>query len=306
MDRALSSFFAENSTGTNCQVVVLGAGKDTTYFRYRNRNIMGMEQKPKCVLWVEVDHTSVVQEKEQLIRQSNLLSSFCQQLVKTEDGFQWSHHDNVSTSSDVAGSTYRLVGHDLRDSPTLLLGKLNLNPSLPTLFLMECVSMYVPIAASKNLLRSLSTCADNAVIVCYEPILGNATNDPFGRMMEQNLMHAGVADESSCLLRTRTLQDHLTKFIEAGFYRAVGCDLWQAYETVLSPEQRRRANQSEFLDEYEEWVLIMQHYCFVAAATCHPRAYSLTKVQGRDTNSEPSRLGFVSGKCVFAERAEPS
>jgi hypothetical protein len=162
--------------------------------------------------------------------------------------------------------------------------------------------MYVPITANKNLLQSLSTCVDNAAIFCYEPILGNSVNDPFGQMMEQNLMQAGIADEQSCLLQTRTLKDHLDKFIAAGFHRAIGCDLWQAYETIITPEQRLRASQSEFLDEFEEFVLIMQHYCFVAASTRHPRACTLTEVQGKASHVASSRIGFASGKCIFAEK----
>jgi drug/metabolite transporter (DMT)-like permease len=43
--------------------------------------------------------------------------------------------------------------------------------------------------------------------------------------------------------------------------------LWWAYSTILTPEQRQRAQACEFLDELEEWKLIMQHYCIVVACT---------------------------------------
>jgi O-methyltransferase involved in polyketide biosynthesis len=67
MDRALSAFLTENSDSACCQVCVLGAGKDTSYFRYCNGNIMGTERIPKNVIWYEVHHTSVLQEKANLI-----------------------------------------------------------------------------------------------------------------------------------------------------------------------------------------------------------------------------------------------
>jgi hypothetical protein len=51
------------------------------------------------------------------------------------------------------------------------------------------------------------------------------------------------------------------------FWQATGCDMWSAYNHVITAEQRRRANQCEFLDEVEEWMIIMRHYCVVVAST---------------------------------------
>lgn len=305
-----------------CQVVVLGAGKDTAYFRYLNGNIMGMEEaattppsdrqegRHRQVRWYDVDHMSVIQEKASLIRRSNLLSNFCPELVETEHGFRGGGCRTGGASA--SASSCHWVGHDLRDPPAELLEKLDLDRSLPTLFLMECVSMYVPIDASRGLLRALASAADDVWLVCYEPILGDPTCDPFGRVMEQNLVRAGVARPESCLIQTRTLPQQLEKLVRCGgFRRAVGCDMWAAYETVVTDAQRRRANQSEFLDEHEEWVLIMRHYCFVAARggrSSHEGEQSgadLTAV-GKERGASP--LGFTTGKCLVLEQgwAQPS
>eukprot|EP00537_Pseudo-nitzschia_pungens_P000814 CAMPEP_0172377684 /NCGR_PEP_ID=MMETSP1060-20121228/69031_1 /TAXON_ID=37318 /ORGANISM="Pseudo-nitzschia pungens, Strain cf. cingulata" /LENGTH=591 /DNA_ID=CAMNT_0013105387 /DNA_START=141 /DNA_END=1916 /DNA_ORIENTATION=+ len=396
-----------------CQIVVLGAGKDTSYFRYRNGDLMGMEpfreqqQKttatktktttatatatatidPPTVHWYEVDHFSVVKEKAALIRKSNLLKSYCPMLVKTGVGYESvtqgtslglrtfgaaqasvsvsssssSSSSSLSSSSSSSSSTYHLIGHDLRDSPQLLLEKLDLNPKLPTLFLMECVSMYVPIEASKNLLQAVSVSADTVCIACYEPILGsnNTINinvnvninindkedssspsspppppspwaerkrvDPFGKVMEDNLVKMRVASPDSCLLQTRTLRDQLEKLTSCeGFVRAVGCDMWSAYETIVTDAQRRRANQSEFMDEFEEWILIMKHYCFVVAEGGRSISESLsesvpssspggggderhglglTVIPGPDSTEQErlSSVGWVAGKCTELE-----
>jgi len=348
MDKAISTFLT--TTQTKTQIVVLGAGFDTSFFRYRNGNIMGMEQEgemkialeeetdvpqqqqqqhlrvdqthDKQVHWYEVDHTSVIQEKASLIRKSNLLSSYCPQLIKTKDGFECN-----STSIGVSdgccdriksSSSYNLVSHDLRDSPTKLLEKLKLDPTLPTLYIMECVSMYLPITASEKLLHAISSSADTTFIACYEPILdsNNNSSDPFGRVMEKNLVNIGVASPESCLLQTRTLQNQLDKLIECCFVRAVGCDMWSAYETIVTDAQKKRANQSEFLDEYEEWVLIMQHYCFFVARggqfshqdhnqnhINNQEKIDLTTIIGHKEEKYPS-LGWMLGKCLELEKSK--
>jgi [phosphatase 2A protein]-leucine-carboxy methyltransferase len=309
MDRAISAFLKLHTITTNkknqnsssdtstatCQIVVLGAGKDTSYFRYKAGTLMGMDNDEavrvaakNSVHWTEVDHASVIQEKASVIQSSPILSAQCQQLQPTKHGFSSGNQD------------YRLVQADLRENPAHLVQRLDLNSKLPTLFLLECVFMYLPNSASQALLQELSNCCvddqnqnhpkSNSYIILYEPIL---QSDPFGNMMQHNLKKAGVATPDSCLLQTRTLPAQLDKLIQAGFSRAVGCDMWSAYETVMTPDQRRRANQSEFLDEMEEWVLIMRHYCFVAATTSSS-SDSDDAFTSVGTNSP---LGFLPGKC---------
>eukprot|EP00540_Astrosyne_radiata_P003109 CAMPEP_0116825404 /NCGR_PEP_ID=MMETSP0418-20121206/1945_1 /TAXON_ID=1158023 /ORGANISM="Astrosyne radiata, Strain 13vi08-1A" /LENGTH=109 /DNA_ID=CAMNT_0004453905 /DNA_START=255 /DNA_END=581 /DNA_ORIENTATION=+ len=78
-----------------------------------------------------------------------------------------------------------------------------------------------------------------------------------------------MANRESCLVQVRSLEQQLGLLVGCGFHRAVGCDMWAAYRTILTDEQRRRANQAEFLDEVEEWKMIMEHYCFVVARNTH-------------------------------------
>lgn len=284
MDRAISSFCNITATSNRRQIVVIGAGKDTSYFRYCTGSIMGMvvvDGTPPPCDWYEVDHSSVIQEKSRIINDSELLSSHCF-LEKNQYGFFTSRQDQTIR--------YNLLEHDLRDSPEDLIEKLQLDTDIPTLFLMECVLMYVPISSSNILMKSLSKSAKETWIICYEPIL---LASPFGRMMQQNLQKAGVATPDSCLLQVRTLQGQLQKLIDGGFCRAVGCDLWSAYQTILTQRQRQHANQCEFLDEIEEWMMIMKHYCFFAATTSKLEndEIGLTGVGGN------SLLGFVSNQC---------
>lgn len=291
------------------QVVVLGCGKDTAYFRHGQPHVR----------WYEVDHPLLLKAKASILQSTKDL--FLSKVQPTEYGYSVSttkpnsknnkiqKDETTTTAATTTTTTCHLVGHDLRGNPQLLMDKLMKNTgdfdaNAPTLFLFECVLMYMPDDASRALLQCLAQPSlPQAYICCYEPILGS---DSFGKMMERNLCQAGVGGlPDSCLRQTRTLDAQLDKLISTncsdggGFTRAVGCDMSQAYEAVMTQEQRSQANQCEFLDEVEEWLMIMRHYCFVVAST--------VATHGNETNDfaeyfcgvgPNSALGFIEGKCA--------
>lgn len=299
MDRALTSFLkfqaAEPMTKA-VQVVVLGAGKDTSYFRWIAKSLMGLEDyrspgtssSPSAPLpplprvkWFEVDHSSVIKEKVKCIQTSRILSQCCpdlQPIPETPGGY-------------AAEETFlRLIPADLREDPQTWLPTLKLKPKLPTLFISECVFMYMPVDSTERLLRALGQSMDKAWVALYEPILGESSQ--FGKMMAQNLVQANVALPDSSLLKTRTLSSQLEKLVQrAGFQRAVGADLWQAYQSVVTPQQRQQANRAEFLDELEEWILIMRHYCIVIATNTNPSSNADLTSVGPD-----SPMGFLESQ----------
>ena len=308
MDRVLFNFL--RTPNTTKQVVILGAGKDTSFFRYRAGLLMPgnaataicADQNNKGIVrWVEVDQTAVVVDKAKTLQSSHAIFFSSKTGINvpssnfqpTQHGYRLDLGGDTNGNVGDAESSYSLIEHDLRESPQALLAKLDLDVEVPTLFVLECVLMYLPDASSRDLLKVLSTATNDTVIACYEPILGS---DPFGRVMERNLVKANVAVQDSSLLQTRTLDDQLSKVMSSGFSnKVVGCDMWLAYETILSNDQRRRANKSEFLDELEEWMLIMKHYCFIVAhgGKQPSRFWSETFCHvGPD-----SALGFSLGKC---------
>mmetsp|Transcript_7690 Transcript_7690/g.10978 ORF Transcript_7690/g.10978 Transcript_7690/m.10978 type:complete len:441 (+) Transcript_7690:244-1566(+) len=293
IDRAITAFAQLVHEKKDRQIVVLGAGKDTNWFRYRAGLLFDDSKTDSALKWFEVDHPSVVYSKAKLIQNApELTSQFALELKKIDS-------DEYILSDTSAPSNCYLVSHDLRSSPQELIGKLsrhNFDPAAPTLFILECVQMYLPEDANSTLLRFLSGKCPNACVCLFDPILGN---DPFGKMMEQNLLRAGVVTQDSCLLRTRTLSEHLTKADTYGFDRGVGCDMMSAYETVVTDAQRRRANQCEMLDELEEWILIMRHYCIVVC--CRSDSDFGQQYCGLDASSP---IGFVGGKCLVLDRGQ--
>jgi len=306
MDRAIAAFlnlFADRFDDMEgVQVVILGAGKDTTFCRLQ-ADLLLTPVTPlpsSCSLrWFEIDHEVIVREKAaNILDKPNVFPLKLSGQTDNAATFEFKMAD--SKKSSCQNASYHLVSHDLRNDPNHLMGHLKaigLNEALPTLFVMECVQMYLPESSSQTLLRCISDLSQSFLIL-YEPILGN---DPFGRVMETNLKAAGVAHEDSCLVKTRTLSQHLQKLQQVGkgddgttgFTLATGCDMWSAYETIITLEQRQKANKCEFLDELEEWVMIMKHYCFIAAASAS------TGATGRSFCSigESSPVGFLKGKC---------
>lgn len=240
VDRALRVFREQGGR----QVVVLGAGHDTAFFRHHGLGIR----------WFETDHESVLRSKARNIEAHPEI--FGCQLRTSEDG---------SYSIEKDGFTCCGVVHDLQEPSSVLLEKHTShgwNSHEPTLVILECVAMYLPQSACLDLFETLFHASSQCHICLYDPIL---QNDSFGRVMEQHLRQRQAANSS--LLETRTLEAQKKRL--AG-WNVVAYDMNQAYGRLLTAEERQRAAKAEFLDELEEWTLLMQHYCFLVAS--HPEA----------------------------------
>ena len=285
------------------------------------------QQKRPRIRWFEVDHEQVLREKAATINSHPRVFGAAAVVQRSndvdDDGLvyelrqpsQQQQHDPSQHQSQPPqppcwppGTSCHWVAHDLqRDPETLVRHKLlgaavGLDPQLPTLVVFECVQMYLPPQAVEALLSSLAAALSDCHVCSYEPILGRTDrDDAFGRMMEGNLTKAGVAQRDSCLVQTRTLRAYLDHFCQAGFGRAaVGCDMHTAYETVLTAAERQKANRCEFLDELEEWVLIMRHYCLVVASNNGQSAV------GRKfcAVGSDSPVGFVKGRCEVLPQSD--
>jgi [phosphatase 2A protein]-leucine-carboxy methyltransferase len=314
MDRAIASFIdlhqqnnlLESKNGNSLQVVVLGAGQDTSFFRYitgrLNNSNRETPQLPQTkVRWYEIDHETVLSEKVAAI--TNAPHVFDATVTANEHGWKLqsskhnsNHEQSTSTNASESSCCY-MISHDLRQDPQTLLEHMSRNNDLdrhtPTLFVMECVQMYLPEESSRSLLQALVQFCPDSCLCSYEPML---QSDPFGQVMEKHLSDAEMAQPDSCLVRIRTLDQHLKRLTSSEsssssllFWQATGCDMWSAYNNVITAEQRRRANQCEFLDEVEEWMLIMRHYCVVVASTQQCTIRKRYCEVGKD-----SPVGFVS------------
>jgi len=277
------------------------------------------------IRWYEVDHPSVVKAKFELMQSCDLIHFDYEVVSPNHDISTRSSTASVEVDGQnakyscdyIIKPTYikaksqlnlnatriasdknlasplepcHLISYDLRKPFEKLLenmeGHHQFQRDKPTLFVMECVQMYIPEYNSRDIWNCITNTCLLPCIAIFDPILGDYKEDGFGRVMVQNLTNAKVVttedyiganvdsnthqhskeDRSKiCLLQTRSLQQHVDKLVHCGFQSVVGCNFYNAYESILTADDRRRANMTEMLDEVEEWMLIMRHYCFLVA-----------------------------------------
>ena len=322
---------------------LIGSGSNSAKNVAKPNGSKYQQSETETVRWFEVDHPGVMHQKMELLKtcprviiddlrkdttgktayavnislRHEGIASVRRRKVSDSTGsedpkYVGQHGQNSPAQFSSRGRRttlpYHLVGFDLRLPPSELFGILQtqhgFDPNIPTLFLLECVLMYMPISSVTRLFQEISSsCGPSAIIAIYDPILGT---DRFGRVMEQNLTRAGVVappttmetnNDPLCLAAHRTINSRLDFLISCGFNIAIGCDMLAAYDTaVIGASQRALANSVEMLDEIEEWMLIMRHYCFVVAGIATESNSDLARHLCAAGESSP--IGFVTTKSV--------
>uniref|UniRef100_A0A7N8WSM3 Leucine carboxyl methyltransferase 1 n=1 Tax=Mastacembelus armatus TaxID=205130 RepID=A0A7N8WSM3_9TELE len=142
-------------TERDCQVINLGAGLDTTFWRLKDENLLPRK-------FFEVDFPTVVARKIHNIKTKPPLSKPIIETHSTDSLLLDAH----SLDSD----HYCIIGADLRDISNLdeKLKKFQLNPELPTLLLSECVLVYMTPSQSSNLVHWAADTFHTAMFVNYE------------------------------------------------------------------------------------------------------------------------------------------
>ena len=145
---------------------------------------------PPGLLWVELDHRTIVSRKAELIQRH--AEAFASVLVDPR-----AHTSDIDNSIVFSADGYRMCAADLRDEAAVrsALDEAGLDRSRPTLVLAECVLVYLPPAAAKSVLEVVRSRLDAATVVVYEMIrTGDATrrSDPFGDQMVFHLAQRGL------------------------------------------------------------------------------------------------------------------
>lgn len=164
--------------------------------------------------------------------------------------------------TDLHATNYHLVGADLRNIDELF-AKFKIsevNFDLPTIFLAECVLVYMEPRNCFNLLRALTERFPNAALINYEQV---NLNDRFGEVMLTNLRARGctLAGVESC----RSLDTQIGRMVECG-WKAKAWDMVQVYSSLPAAE-RQRIERLEMLDERELLEQLFQHYCITVGWT---------------------------------------
>jgi len=224
--RALSDAFGEACERNGAfNVVNVGCGYDTLGFyvleRWTNARV------------VEVDHEEVTTERR----------------ARSEA--------RAATRTAAAAEMYDLCACDVRDGQALarVFEEVELDWSAPTLVIAECVLAYLPPGKSDEVVRFFGERVERGAFVSYDPI---EPDDAFGRQMVRNVASrgcafAGIGDAPSVAGARARLERNAWR-------RAEAYDMNEVYAR-LDPVERARIERIELFDEFEEWKLIMAHYC---------------------------------------------
>ncbi|KAH8994418.1 leucine carboxyl methyltransferase [Lactarius akahatsu] len=241
--------------GRKVQIVSLGAGSDTRFWRLASGT--HAEQLHK---YIELDFAENTSRKAMSIRKSKVLSAAL------------GSPDAVSVGgggTTLRSPVYNLLPVDLRTPPVVSLEPLLasgdeplLSPSLPTLLLFECVLAYMAPSASNALVQwfvdYFGSPGSSGLLgaVVYEMF---KLGDAFGRVMLNNLKSRGVS-----LPGAEAYPDIASlsrRFLDLGFTAAQALTLREIRSRYVGPQELRRLSRLEMLDEVEELELVLDHYC---------------------------------------------
>ncbi|ELU36757.1 leucine carboxyl methyltransferase [Rhizoctonia solani AG-1 IA] len=228
-----------NLAGANTekrQIVSLGAGSDTRYWR------------------LMVDFTENTSRKAKAVMQSQPLSNALGSDVKIGE--------RERGGTGLGSSNYRLIPLDLREGVSVLEPLISspssnapLDPSLPTLFIAECVFVYMPPSASGAILQWFSNTFGRAAGIVYEMF---GLQDSFGKVLKDNLKARHI--ELPGVDAFPTLNSQLSRYTSNGFSHSKGRTLKSIRRENIPVSELQRISRLEHLDEIEELELVLEHY----------------------------------------------
>ncbi|XP_074109833.1 leucine carboxyl methyltransferase 1 [Cotesia typhae] len=226
------------------QIINLGAGFDTLYWRLKDAR-----KSPQN--FVELDFPSVTAKKCYHIKKHKQLID----RLNTEDG------EIKFSTTDLHAADYHLIGTDLRHISELSnkLTQAEVDFNSPTLFLSECVLVYIDSNATSFLIKWLAQKFPNSLFVNYEQV---NMRDKFGQVMLSNLRCRGclLAGVEDC----ESLETQQRRFTINGWEGSSSWTMVEIYDS-LPESERKRIERIEMLDERELLTQLLQHYCIAIA-----------------------------------------
>lgn len=213
--------------GSNSQVVILGCGYDTLFWRLRDENI-------RFAKWIDLDMQDVVQKKMRIIGNDifapidNYFLSEC----NLED------HNNFKEVLQQGGFQ-----------------------DLPTIFVDECTLIYVDPNAVDQIISYASALSDSSFI-SYAMI---KPDDRFGQMMIQNFNSFNAPLKGITVYKTS--ESYKQRFLTFGFKNADAYDLNKAMKLIITPSMLAKLRKLEMQDDPEELSYMLMHYVLAIASS---------------------------------------
>lgn len=246
IDRLVANFLLTHASSAK-QIVSLGAGTDTRFFRL-------LDAYPDTrLVYHEIDFPTNTVPKIASIQRHPALYHKLLQIPKTSNSYH--------------SPTYNVHALDLRSLATPsdnapLPDLPNLDPTIPTLILSEMCLIYLQPATVQRIVSTFTTHylrpTTPASLVLYEPIL---PQDAFGRTMISNLQSRNI--HLPTLTSYPDLDHQRTRLGNYGFKDgARAADTNFIWKQWISEAEKERVASLEMLDELEELELLLKHYCF--------------------------------------------
>ncbi|KAG5361608.1 Leucine carboxyl methyltransferase 1 [Yarrowia sp. C11] len=247
IDVMVERFLSAKKPGQRVQIISLGAGSDTRPFSLWNEN----KEYKNEVLYHEIDFAVSVQRKKDIILQDSTL----RELVGSDE-----KQSEENKTSFLSTQRYHLHGIDLRTiGPDFVLP--GSDPSLATLIISECCLCYLEPDQAKKVISWITNEFHDSTIIMYEPLSGQ---DQFGQVMIENLASRGISIPS--MTKFPSLESQIERFKTAGYTEVLATSMDVIHDEWVSPEEQQRIHGLEFLDEREELLLLLKHYCVVWAS----------------------------------------
>lgn len=274
---------------TRAQILSLGSGYDSLYFRLKAAGLLA-----RAAVW-EVDFPDVSWLKAKRIEETPEL---CAQTGPFKIG------DPASTLF-FESSDYCLLGADLRELQRLgeALDGAGLDATSPTLLLAEAVLTYLEPSSAAALIAWTAQRFPDALFVIYEQM---KPGDAFGQIMLQHFrrLHSPLHG----LELFPDVEAQRQRFLQAGWTACRALDLNEFYRRLLPAEERRRVEMLEPFDEYEEWHLKCSHYFILAASKgdilSETPVFLSSETSFHTDPASPS--GFLSARVVTSDHQHSS
>jgi [phosphatase 2A protein]-leucine-carboxy methyltransferase len=214
--------------GDDTQVVILGCGYDTLFWRLRDASV-------NVSRWFDVDLPHVVERKGPVLRNAifHPLDKYC------------------------------LVAIDLATPGSLESGLLakGFAADAPTVFVDECSLIYVDPAAVDAIIRFAAGLKSSGFI-SYGMI---KPDDRFGQLMVQNFKSIGAPLKG--IGQYPSVQSHRDRLLAAGYAKVKAVDMNAAMKAVLTREDYIRVRRLEMQDDPDELAFMLAHYVLAIAST---------------------------------------
>ncbi|XP_067843944.1 tRNA wybutosine-synthesizing protein 4 isoform X2 [Heptranchias perlo] len=249
VDYSLRCFLQQTARYSRRQILSLGAGFDSLYFRLKANGEL------KNVIMYEVDFPDVVQRKVTLIKNNPELM----ELIGCIDEMRPAQTGSLCLS----GMDYKLLGIDLTEIVELdnLLMETGLNPACPTLLLSEVVLTYMKVKSSSAVIHWAANRFSSAVFVVYEQI---RPDDPFGQVMQRHFTR--LNSTLHALVQFPRKEAQRKRFLNKGWEECHCIDMNEFYVGFIPEQEKQRIEMLEPFDEYEEWHLKCSHYLILSAS----------------------------------------